>query len=41
MVTVFSLLSPPGGLLFSAPFKGEGLIGEGGGLIDGGGVFIS
>ncbi len=29
--TVFSLLSPPGGLFFSGPFKGGGgVIGEGG-----------
>ncbi len=30
ILTVFSLLSPPGGVFFSGPFKG-GLIGVGGG----------
>ena len=35
LITVFSLLSTPGDLFFSGPFKGEGegLIGEGGGYL--------
>ena len=41
---ILSIKSPPrgGGLFFSGPFKGGGgLIGEGGGLFERGGLFIS